>query len=151
MSLFRTYAAASRETVTQPVSNGDMQVVLVIWLGGLFMNLSHIAEVYLAPVLLRLSGQLKCPPRLTAVTFLAWANEAPDMSANIAAIRRGRYQMALGSCVGAGMLVVCGIGGLLVRMAKGKMKIGGSMVRHSSHTVQPVNIQTKALFDYDSR
>jgi len=106
-----------------------MQVLLVIWLGALFVNMSHVAEAFLAPVLLRLSSQLKCPPRLTAVTFLAWANEAPDISSNVAAIRQGRYKMALGSCVGSGMMIVCLIGGLLIRMADSKLRVRGAMVR----------------------
>lgn len=103
-------------------------MLLVVWLGALFVNLNHISESKLVPLMTKLSAALHVPPRLSGVTLLGWANGAPDLSANIAAIRSGRVNLALGSGIGAGMVVVCLLGGLLTHM-EGGMKVGGAMVR----------------------
>jgi solute carrier family 24 (sodium/potassium/calcium exchanger), member 6 len=94
----------------------------------LFSNLGHVADAFLTPAMKRISTTFSIPPRLAGVTLLAWANGAPDMSANIAAMRAKRVNMALGSAMGAGMFVTCLIGGQIVRMGNG-VRVGGAMVR----------------------
>jgi solute carrier family 24 (sodium/potassium/calcium exchanger), member 6 len=103
-------------------------VGFTIWLSVIFSNLGHVAETYLLPAMERVSTSLSIPPRLAGVTLLAWANGAPDLSANIAAMRAKRVDMALGSAMGAGMFVTCLVGGQLVRMGNG-IRVGGAMVR----------------------
>jgi solute carrier family 24 (sodium/potassium/calcium exchanger), member 6 len=100
---------------------------MYLWLATLFMSLSHIAESYLTPAMETVSQSLKLPPRLAGVTLLAWANGAPDVSANIAAMRAGRINMALGSAVGSGMFVTCLVGGRLAYIANG-LRVRGAMV-----------------------
>lgn len=105
-----------------------LQVVLGLWLAVLFMSLAHVAEVYLTSAMGTLAQNLKLPPRLAGVTLLAWANGAPDISANVAAMRAGNIRMALGSAIGAGLFVTCLIGGRLAHMAR-SMRVKGAMVR----------------------
>jgi hypothetical protein len=110
-----------------PHRQGTLQVVMLVWLAVLFANLGHIAEAFLTPTMERVSSALHVPPRLSGVTLLAWANGAPDLSANVAAMRAKRIDMALGSALGAGMFVTCLVGGQLAQMCNG-IKVGGAMV-----------------------
>lgn len=105
----------------------SLQVLVGLWLALLFMSLAHIAEVYLTSAMGTLAHNLKLPPRLAGVTLLAWANGAPDIAANIAAMRSGNIRMALGSAIGAGMFVTCLIAGRLAHMAR-SMRVKGAMV-----------------------
>lgn len=45
-----------------------------------------------------------------AVTFVAMGNGAPDLSANISAIRNGSWQLSAGAFTGAAMFVQCVVG-----------------------------------------
>eukprot|EP00892_Ulva_mutabilis_P008224 jgi/Ulvmu1/5774/UM025_0028.1 len=103
-------------------------ILVALWLAVLFMSLAHVAEAYLTPAMGTLAQNLKLTPRLAGVTLLAWANGAPDISANVAAMRSGHIRMALGSAIGAGLFVTCLIGGRLVHMAR-SMRVKGAMVR----------------------
>lgn len=58
---------------------------------------------------------------------LAWANGAPDVSADVAAMRAKRVNMALGSALGAGMFVTCLVGPQLTRLCNG-IQVRGAMV-----------------------
>ena len=58
--------------------------------------------------------------KIRLVLQLAWANGAPDVAADIAAMRTKRVDMALGSALGAGMFVTCLVGGQLARICNGK-------------------------------
>jgi solute carrier family 24 (sodium/potassium/calcium exchanger), member 6 len=111
-----------------------MQAALLVWLAVLFANLGHVAEAFLTPTMERVSAALRVPPRLAGVTLLAWANGAPDLSANVAAMRANRVDMALGSALGAGMFVTCLVGGSLARVCNG-IKVGGAMVRNALLTM----------------
>jgi uncharacterized membrane protein YfcA len=126
-------AALTAVSSAQPVqleltsTPSELQVALLTWLAVLFANLGYIAEAFLTPTMERVSSALSLPPRLAGVTLLAWANGAPDVSANVAAMRAKRVDMALGSALGAGMFVTCLVGGQLARICNG-IHVGGAMV-----------------------
>ena len=113
-----------------------MQVTLAAALATLFASLSHVAEAYLSPAMERVSAALRVPPRLAGVTLLAWANGAPDLAANVAAMRAGRINMALGAALGAGMFVTCVVGGELARMCNG-VRVGAAMARLPPRSIEP--------------
>jgi Ca2+/Na+ antiporter len=106
------------------------QAVGAIWLGTLCLTLGHVAEEYLSPAMDALAQNLSLPPRLAGVTLLAWANGAPDISANIAAMRSGKTNMALGSAIGAGLFVTCLVVGRLTKLAR-SLPVKGATVRRS--------------------
>ncbi len=65
-----------------------------------------------------------CP----AVTFVALGNGAPDLSANITAIRSGDVLLSAGALTGGAMFVQCIVAAELVAMGGGA-KCGGAMMR----------------------
>lgn len=63
-----------------------------------------------------------------AVTFVALGNGAPDLSANISAIRNGEVLLSAGALTGAAMFVQCIVAAELISMGNG-VKCAGATLR----------------------
>lgn len=89
------------------------QMLLLLWLGTLFVALGSTASSYLCPALVHISKSLQLSQGVAGVTFLAFGNGAPDTIATIASIRRDRTALAIGELFGGGTYVATIVVGLI--------------------------------------
>eukprot|EP01084_Bolivina_argentea_P155596 271154_1 len=71
-------------------------VILCVTLIYAFILLAKIADQYFAPLMEQLTKYFNLSHNVAGVTFLAWANGAPDVAASVAAISAGGDQIRLG-------------------------------------------------------
>ncbi|KAJ9513893.1 hypothetical protein QJQ45_020970, partial [Haematococcus lacustris] len=90
------------------VSRCASALALLLVLPLLFCLLGDTADMYFSPTMALISQTIpKMRPRFAGVTFVAMGNGAPDLSANISAIRNGQIQLSAGAFTGAAMFVQC--------------------------------------------
>ena len=83
-------------------------VILLIWIGYLFVCLAITAEDYFCPALTAISKMLKLSQNVAGVTFLALGNGSPDIFSCIVALGSGSAEttlLAFGAMFGAGLFV----------------------------------------------
>ena len=104
-------------------------VMLAIFLlFSLFRIMGHTADEYFSSILSQISQDMGLPPRLGGVTLLALGNGAPDLSSSVAAVRSGKFYLALGSAIGSVMFVGCVVAGRLISINSG-VKSRGAQIR----------------------
>ncbi|KAG2490267.1 hypothetical protein HYH03_011222 [Edaphochlamys debaryana] len=107
-------------------------LLLACLLPLLFTLLGDTAEVYFSPIMTHVSQSIpKLRPRFAGVTFVAIGNGAPDLSANISAIRNGGVLLSAGALTGAAMFVQCVVASEVMRAsrARGPVKCRGATLR----------------------
>lgn len=80
-------------------------IIIISWLGLLFMTIGIAASDYLCPNLNTISKMLGLPESLAGVTFLAFGNGSPDVFSTYAAMRVGSASLAIGELIGAASFV----------------------------------------------
>ncbi|KAF5827358.1 hypothetical protein DUNSADRAFT_790 [Dunaliella salina] len=101
-------------------ATGAFMVLLACVLPLLFSLLGSTAELYFSPTMSLVSQTIpKMRPRFAGVTFVAMGNGAPDLSANISAIRSGQVALSAGAFTGAAMFVQCVVASEVIRISKG--------------------------------
>mmetsp|Transcript_5041 Transcript_5041/g.12287 ORF Transcript_5041/g.12287 Transcript_5041/m.12287 type:complete len:554 (-) Transcript_5041:94-1755(-) len=83
-------------------------VAVVLWTVGLFYTLGQVADHFLCPALQFISNRLKMPSDIAGITLLAFANGAPDVFTEIAAITSGRkvdMGLAVSVTLGSGLCI----------------------------------------------
>lgn len=105
-----------------------MLLLCTCLLALLFRVIARASDDFFSCILSQISQDLGLPPRLGGVTLLALGNGAPDLSASIAAVKTGNYELALGALTGAGMFVGCVVAGRIVTLSGGA-KARGAQIR----------------------
>jgi len=98
--------------------------VIVIWMGILFYTLGIVAERFLCPALRFMSKRMRLPPDIAGITLLAFANGAPDLFTELAALSSGQkvdMGLALSVTLGSGMCICVAIFAVLVLLKPFKM------------------------------
>eukprot|EP01025_Chloroclados_australasicus_P046673 TRINITY_DN51504_c0_g1_i1.p1 TRINITY_DN51504_c0_g1~~TRINITY_DN51504_c0_g1_i1.p1 ORF type:complete len:701 (-),score=80.84 TRINITY_DN51504_c0_g1_i1:509-2479(-) len=99
----------------------------------LFKLLGSSADFLFAPTLAELSEQMRLPQRFAGVTFLAIGNGAPDISATVAAITQGEYELSFGALTGAAMFVTAFVAGnIIMEQPNGRVRAQGATLRDIS-------------------
>ena len=96
-----------------------INILYVIWGAYLFLTLGLTADAFFVPVLTKISSLLRLSETVAGVTLVAFGNGAPDIFAAIAsytATDPAVAKMAVGSLLGAGLFVVCVVGGACMLM-----------------------------------
>eukprot|EP00041_Stephanoeca_diplocostata_P004019 m.40265 g.40265 ORF g.40265 m.40265 type:complete len:577 (+) comp14795_c0_seq1:252-1982(+) len=90
-------------------------VLLVIWAMTLFYFLGLTADSFLSPNMISLSKCFRMPEHVAGVTFLAFANGAPDLFSVFSAVKKGpdTASMAFGALFGAALFVCSMVVGLI--------------------------------------
>mmetsp|Transcript_33778 Transcript_33778/g.88757 ORF Transcript_33778/g.88757 Transcript_33778/m.88757 type:complete len:560 (+) Transcript_33778:178-1857(+) len=106
---------------------GEMEVaipVLAICAVCLFFFLGLTADSFLCPNMLSISMCLHMPEHIAGVTFLAFANGAPDLFSVFAAISGGpeTASMAFGAAFGAGLAVCTVVIGTIIMIEPFRFK-----------------------------
>ncbi|MEW5313216.1 MAG: hypothetical protein WDW38_004802 [Sanguina aurantia] len=105
-------------------------MLLLLLLPLFFTMLGDTAEMYFSPIMSHISQSIpKMRPRFAGVTFVAIGNGAPDLSANISAIRNGQVLLSAGALTGAAMFVQCVVGSEVLRISEGGVKCRGATLR----------------------
>ena len=86
-------------------------VIMVLWLGLLFMTIGIAASDYLCPNLNTISKMLGLSESLAGVTFLALGNGSPDVFSTYAAMRIGSGSLAVGELIGAASFITAVVTG----------------------------------------
>ena len=103
-------------------------LLVLVLLPLLFTLLADTAELYFSPTMALIAQSIpKMRPRFAGVTFVAMGNGAPDLSANISAIRSGSIQLSAGAITGAAMFVQCIVASEVIRISQGTHCRGATM------------------------
>ncbi|KAL6749891.1 hypothetical protein V8C86DRAFT_3144484 [Haematococcus lacustris] len=110
-------------------------LALLLVLPLLFCLLGDTADMYFSPTMALISQTIpKMRPRFAGVTFVAMGNGAPDLSANISAIRNGQIQLSAGAFTGAAMFVQCIVASEVIRISGGVRCQGATLRDLVSYT-----------------
>jgi len=115
--------------------------LLLVILPLLFNLLGDTAEVYFSPTMAHVAQSIpKMRPRFAGVTFVAMGNGAPDLSANISAIRNGSVQLSAGAFTGAAMFVQCVVASEVIRISQGVKCRGATFRDVGTYTVSLLGV-----------
>ncbi|GAX77541.1 hypothetical protein CEUSTIGMA_g4985.t1 [Chlamydomonas eustigma] len=116
-------------------------VLLVLILPLLFTLLGDTAELYFSPTMAVVAQSIpKMRPRFAGVTFVAMGNGAPDLSANISAIRNGSVQLSAGALTGAAMFVQCVVASEVIRISEGAPCRGATLRDVATYSLSLVGV-----------
>lgn len=116
-------------------------ILLACVLPLLFTLLGDTAEMYFSPTMAVVSQSIpKMRPRFAGVTFVAMGNGAPDLSANISAIRNGSVQLSAGAFTGAAMFVQCVVASEVIRISNGAPCRGATLRDVATFSVSVIGV-----------
>jgi solute carrier family 24 (sodium/potassium/calcium exchanger), member 6 len=90
-------------------------ISLLVWLLFLFSTLGITASDFFTPNLATIALQLGLDENVAGVTFLAFGNGSPDLSATFSAMKAGSGSLAIGELLGAASFIVsCVVGSMCI-------------------------------------